>query len=339
MPPVAVANRRIRIDFHPLALKGPFAVEKQDGGSKRRWLEGVTSGPGLDGHGERMTEKCIDSFRRQAMSGDILLYANKHDVNYTDDIGRLAEFRVDDAGDWFTAYKLHELADGAVGPVKMETVNTVWAQANGHPPYTTPRGFGFSIEGDIPDGGILFMDEMGRRVIDDVKLGGVVLVRNPAYRTSVAHAVMKALGLPTAQEIRKALGGDLLQAAQAKQEERDYHDQRFQLEDALEDMVCAIVRSPEADKRDRLRDVFAQYGDLMVGLILEHPEAFQASGEDSGDAAPSRVYEAERADARQELCAQLSEAYGQLQKLATRLRSQGAHHAAEQADSPHGDPQ
>jgi len=66
MQAAAAVNKKIRIDFHPLAIKGPFAVEKQDGGAKHRYFEGVTSGPALDGHGERMTERCIDSFRRQA---------------------------------------------------------------------------------------------------------------------------------------------------------------------------------------------------------------------------------------------------------------------------------
>jgi len=235
---------------------------------------------------------------------------------------------------------LHELNMGAVGPVKMEVVNTCWAQANGLPPYTTPRGFGFSIEGDIPDGGILFMDELGRRVIDDVKLAGVVLVRNPAYRTSVAHAVMKALGLPTAQEIRKALSGGLLEAAQAKQAERDFYDQKFQIADALEEMVCQIMNAPEPDKKDRLRDVFTQYQDLMIGLILEYPEAFKESGEDSGAAGPSRVYEVETDD-RQALHARLVEAESQLRKIVlARQRQEGDDDAAsKQADGPHGDSQ
>src|SRR5690242_12360893 len=206
-----VGVRKIRFDFHPASQQDAFSVRKQDGG-EGRWLEGVTSGTGLDGHGERMTERCIESFRRQAKSGDVLLYAGKHDVNYTEDIGRLAEHSIDEAMDWHTAYRLHE----GIGPVKQEVVDTVWAQANGLPPYTKPRGFGFSIEGDIPDGGILYMDEAGRRVIDDVRLTGVVLVRNPAYRTSVAHAVMKALGLPTSQEIRKALTGSLAENLEGK---------------------------------------------------------------------------------------------------------------------------
>ena len=329
---------RLAIDFHPANPKGPFTVTKQVGGAKRRYLQGVTSGPSIDGHGERMTERCIESFRNQANSGDILLFAGKHDVDYTDDIGRLAQFDILENGDWYTAYVLHELGAGAVGPVKMETVETVWAQSNGLPPYKVPFGFGFSIEGDIPDGGILFMDEQGRRVIDDVKLAGVVLVRNPAYRTSVAHAVMKALGLPTTQEIRKALSGGLLEAAERKEEERDYWDAKFQLADALEEMVSTIMQSPDPDKQDQLRDVFAQYSDLMVGLITEHPSAFQETGQDDGDAAPSRVYEAET-NQRQDLHAWIVSAKAQLDKICARLRQEGASNAEEQSDGPHGDVQ
>lgn len=342
---MVATSKRIRIDFHPIAQKGPFAVEKQDSGKKRRYLEGVTSGLNIDGHGERMTERCIESFRRQALSGDVLLYAGKHDINYVEDIGRLVELKILENGDWWTSYLLYEAEDG-VGPVKMEVVDTVWAQVNGLPPYTTPRGFGYSIEGDIPDGGILSMDDAGRRVIDDVKLTGVVLVRSPAYRTSVAHAVMKALELPTAQEIRKALQGDsagaLGEAAKQKEAERDFFDQKYQLSDALEDMVISIMRSPDPDKQDRLRDIFAQYGDLMVELILQHPDVYQEDGEEdsSGDAGPSRVYEAETDGGKQGLYARLVEAHGQLQKMAERLRQEGADNGTEkQAEGPHGDPQ
>jgi hypothetical protein len=343
---VEQVRKTIRIDFHPLTPTGPFAVEKQDGEKKRRYLEGTTSGLHIDGHGERMTEHCIESFERQASSGDILLYAGKHDINYAEDIGRLVEFKMLDNGDWWTRYLLYEAEDG-IGPVKMEIVNTVWAQANGLPPYTTPRGFGFSIEGDIPDGGILSMDDAGRRVIDDVKLTGVVLVRSPAYRTSVAHAVMKALKLPTAQEIRKALQGSFAEAlsdkAKQKEEERDFYDQKYQLSDALEDMVSTIMLSPEPDKQDRLRDVLAQYGDLMVELILQYPEVWQEEAEDQpGDAGPSRVYEAEADGAQQDLHARLVTAHGQLQRLAERLRQEGADNGStgkDVSDGRPGDPQ
>ena len=352
---------KIRIDFHPIAPKGPFAVEKQDGERKRRYLEGVTSGLDLDGHGERMTEKCIESFKRQATSGDILLYAGKHDINYIEDLGRLASFSIDTSGEWQTSYRLYDSADGeAVGPVKLEAVNTVWAQANGLPPYTVARGFGFSIEGDIPEGGILYMDEMGRRVIDDVKLAGVVLVRNPAYRTSVAHAVMKALGLPTSQEIRKALSGNLAEALDKKEQERDFYDSKYQLSDALEEMLESIMKSPEPDKQDRLRDVFGQYGDLMIDLILAHPEVYQdeESGEVPADGGPSQVYEAETTGPRQALHALIVEGQEQLRQIAVRLsgegaaddrsRDQGQRDRAgsartgadkEVSDGPHGDPQ
>ena len=67
MPDVTtLEEKRIRIPFHIHPYKfeqGLHAVEKADtsnGGVKRRYLVGITSGMKIDGHGERMTKACID---------------------------------------------------------------------------------------------------------------------------------------------------------------------------------------------------------------------------------------------------------------------------------------
>ena len=73
-----------------------YAIEKDVGtGLKRRYLKGVASGIAVDGHGERMTEKAINRMQEQANSGEVLLYADKHGVAYTEDIGKLVKAQID----------------------------------------------------------------------------------------------------------------------------------------------------------------------------------------------------------------------------------------------------
>jgi hypothetical protein len=334
------AANKIRIDFHPLSSQGPFGVEKQDGGKKRRWLTGITSGIDTDGHGEHMTEKCIKSFVEQANSGDVLLFAGKHDVNFVDDIGRLAEFNVTPEMDWKTGYRLYDEDDHFdAASVTLQTVDKVWRQCNGIPPYTKPQPRGFSIEGDIPDGGIKYMDAMGRRVIDEVKLAGVVLVRSPAYRTSVAHAVMKALGLPTSQEIRRSLLGGLAEAVEDKAAERDYYDEYYQLTGALENMIHDIMAGGDLDKRDRLESIFDEYGRMMTDLVLRNTAVFAEDErvEPSGDAEPARLY-AQKDDKTQALLSYALEVQAQLEELVSKYK-RGGQDAEKQHDGPHGDPQ
>lgn len=170
-------SRRIRFKFHPLDFeKNLHAVEKSiNGGQKRRYLMGVSSGEKLDGHGERMTQKCIKSFMDQANRGAILLYADRHDVNYTDDIGILSGARVLNDGDWETTFRLYDQEDG-LGDNTIQKADKLWRQVNGLAPYPHPLQKGFSVEGYIPDDGIVEMSEDGRRVMDNVVLDGVVVV-------------------------------------------------------------------------------------------------------------------------------------------------------------------
>jgi hypothetical protein len=340
---VVASPNRIRIDFQAIADNSVFGVEKEDGGRKRRWLRGVTSGIAKDGHGERMTEKCIKSFEDQARSGDILLYAGKHDFNFVDDIGRLSEFEVGKEMDWMTGYRLYDEGDGFDALSKtLQDADKVWRQSCGIQPYTKPAPRGFSIEGDIPEGGILYMDSLGRRVIDEVKLAGVVLVRNPAYRTSVAQAVFKALGIPTTNEIRKELMGGLADAIDRKQEERDYYDEYYQITGALEDMTRAVMRGPDPDKRDRLEGIFREYAALMIELVTRHPEVFaddEAEGEDGAAGPPAHIYEAKTGQ-QQALLVKLVEAEDQLRELVNRYAAErqpgGKADAEKQSEGPHG---
>jgi len=53
---------------------------------------------------------------------------------------------------------------------------------------------GFSIEGIIPEDGII-KSAKGETILDNILLDGVILVPRPAYETSIANGVYKALGV------------------------------------------------------------------------------------------------------------------------------------------------
>src|SRR4030042_2581287 len=83
-------NRKIHFKFHPFQVesKGHY-LEKAEGGAKRRYLRGVSSGIMRDGHGTRRTLKAIEGMHEQGRSGSVLLYAGIHGVNFIDDLGKL----------------------------------------------------------------------------------------------------------------------------------------------------------------------------------------------------------------------------------------------------------
>jgi len=289
-------KRRIEFHFHPFGMEtGLFAVEKDESGARRRYLEGIASGLQVDGHGERMTENCIKSFQRQASSGDILLYEGLHGVNFVDDIGKLVGSFVDGEGNWHASFRLYDIADGfAPTSSTIEKADKVWKQVNGLPPYTAPKQKGFSIEGEVPDGGLQMVDESGRRIMNDVLLDGVVLVNRPAYNDSIAHAVYKTLGIPGPWKVRKDLARDL-EAALEGAETRDlYFRRHWQLNDALEAQIAKVMAGPDEERRGQLETLYDEYANLAIEEIMAHPEVFNPSEEESGEDAvadtPSSVY-------------------------------------------------
>jgi hypothetical protein len=283
--------RKVQFHFNPYAVdKGLFAVEKAEGGVKRRYLEGVASGLRLDEHGERMTEKCIQSFQRQASAGDVLLYEGRHGVNFIDDIGLLVGSAIDGTGNWHTSFRLYDEADG-LGATTLEAADKVWRQSAGMPPYSTPKQRGFSIEGEIPPQGLQTVDALGRRVMDDVTLDGVVLVDRPAYSESIAVAVYKALGLPGPWKVRKNLARSL-ERKSGEVDERDlYYRHRFQLNDALDSEIVRIMADPdsETEKRGQLETLFSEYASMAIDEVLSRADLFRDTGEPDGGAVASHA--------------------------------------------------
>lgn len=265
---------RVTFDFRQKKFDtGFYAVEKADGGVKRRYLEGIASGIYVDGHGERMTPHCIESFQRQAKSGDILLYEGLHGVNFIDDIGMLVDSSVTPEGEWHCSFRLYDEADG-IGPNKLERANDVWKQAVGLPPYSKPKLRGFSIEGDIPDGGIKSIDESGRRVMDDVTLDGVVLVNRPAYQASIAYGVYKALGEVPPWSVRKSLKSSLEEKMDAASQKEEYWQKCYQLQSALESEIGRIMEGDKPDVKAQLEDLMKEYSSVYVDLIQKYPTLY-----------------------------------------------------------------
>jgi hypothetical protein len=270
--------QEIKFLFHPYKFEDKkHYLEKSDSnGSKRRFLKGIASGEKTDGHGERLTQKAIKSMQDQANSGDILLYADVHGIKGTDDIGRIESSEISPNGDWIIEARLYDEVDG-IGSNTMERVDKLWKQINGLPPYRFAKAKGFSIEGFIPDDGIVEMAQDGRRVIDNVILDGVVTVPRPAYQTSIANAIYKALNETPPWMIEKA--ADSFKSIIATDEiQNNYYKKRFQFQDLLEERIENIMLSDNIKEKDRaLTALFDGYKEAMIELITQSNGIFKKS--------------------------------------------------------------
>lgn len=268
-------------------------IEKSDTptGKKRKYLEGYSSGIAKDAHEERMTEKCIKSFMDQANSGDILLFPDIHGIKESEDIGIMTKAQIDADNNWWTEYRLYDENDG-IGQFKLEKCNDIWKQINGLLPYQKPRQKGFSIEGNIPEGGLAYAekDELGnpkRRVIDNVVLDGVVLVPRPAYKMGIANAVYKFLGeLPPwkAEFIKSDISNEFEKMLKDEEISNIYFRKRWDIMDALDKSIERVMSDQykSVDKSRQLDILFDQYKQVMKTLIISSESMFRAEQE-TGD--------------------------------------------------------
>lgn len=238
-----VVNQKISINFSPFkGGNGTSSVEKSLGGTKRRYIEGVASGVDIDGHGERMTDNAINSFMRQANSGDLLLYADVHGIKSSEDIGILDKAEILPNRDWFVSFRLYDSSDG-IASRNLEIADMIWKQVNGLPPYSTPREKGFSVEGTIPDGKIKEVTTDGKRVIDDIELDGVVIVPKPAYQASIAQAVMKAIDHEPSPFLARLSNINPASSNVTK---------RLHIQGAFEETLLEVTKSGDPNKISRL---------------------------------------------------------------------------------------
>jgi hypothetical protein len=250
-----------------------YAIEKEAGDGKRKYLCGISSGPKVDGHGDRMSEECIRDFMEQIKSKDITLYVN-HGRDYTRDIGILTHAEITPAGDWYTEYRLYDDGDNVPEQDKQEAMK-VWLQANGLAPYKRARQFGFSIEGMIPEGG--FEEGPNGKIIKKVDLDpGVSLVSKPAYTSSVATAIEKSF------KVKKDALTDIINE---REQVSDYYDARWKLESAFQEAADKIISadtSPE-EKTQSLNELFDSLKEKLIPVMLSRP------AETGGDASPAAV--------------------------------------------------
>ena len=278
-------KREIKFWFQPFEdSKGLHVIEKDAGtGVKNRYLVGIASGSKLDGHGERMTENAINDMQEQANSGEILLYADLHGVRSTEDIGKLVKSEILPNGDWKTEWSLYNPSDGQ-GSNTDETINKLWKQMNGLPPYKYKRQRGFSIEGFIPDDGIIQMSDEGQRVIDKVVLDGCVVVPRPAYESSMAYSIYKALGEPVGFDknmIRKDLQASLSKRISEEDTQNSYWKQKYRLSDALDNEIESIMKQTGTDQRSMLESLFDEFKGMYIDLVLKSASVFTDSESES----------------------------------------------------------
>jgi len=279
-------NKKISFHFQPNiqerspigsnSLVSTMLVEKEIDGKKRRYFEGVSSGLKEDAHKERMSEKAVCKFMEQANSGDILLYPDIHGIKQSEDIGILEKGEINKSGDWWTSYRLYDEYDDP-GQYKLEKINNLWKQSLGLPPYRKPKQMGFSIEGIIPENGII-MTAKGDTVLDDIMLDGVVLVPRPAYMTSIANAVYKALDVlpPWREKITQDnINGKLDKVLKDKELKDKYWSKKFDVQDALEKSVNEVMVDKWDMKTERLGIIFDEYKFAMMNLVAESETVFK----------------------------------------------------------------
>lgn len=283
MDTIVAQKTRIDIPYHPFHFetKG-HTIEKAVEGStvKHRYLRGITSGTKVDGHGERITESCIKDLQEQGKAGTVLLYADRHNVSYTEDIGILVDSEVTPDGDWVCEFRLYDESDG-VSQSCLDTIEKLWKQINGLPPYKAPLQKGFSIEGYVPDNGILSVDADGRRVINRIILDGAVVVPRPAYTSSVASSLYKALDEnPPWVDAKIEQGASAFKTAIAAGEmQNSYFKSSYKYQDKLEELIGQIMSGAGIrNKKSALEKVFKEYSSAMIELILSSQGAFENHG-------------------------------------------------------------
>lgn len=283
-------NLPIEFHFQPYFADGAATntVEKADTtGKKRMYIEGIASGPKIDMHEERMTEKAIGSFMTQANSGNVLLYPDNHGIRASQDIGILTKAEISPDGQWRTSFRLYDEDDG-VDQASVETAKKIWKQLNGLPPYRKPLKKGFSIEGYIPPNGILSSENDGmgnvrKRVIDDVMLDGVILCPRPAYQDSIATAVYKALGEMNPykrDKVQKNIRNALQSVVQEKELHDEYYRQKWDIQAALEKEIESVMKKPDLDKREQLEILFTEFKAMMINLLMSSESLFKETEDD-----------------------------------------------------------
>lgn len=258
-------------------------LRKDANGVPRRYMAGVSSGMAVDAHGERMSDKCIKDFSDQTTQKDIPLYEN-HGKDPSEAIGVLTKSEILPNGDWGTEYRLWDESDD-VPQSNKDRADHIWKMANGLPPYNYKRQYGFSIEGYIPDNQV--RNDGTSKIIEKVDLDpGVALVTKPAYQTSVAHAIAKALG------IKRTTKGALASKIEQRQKEYSLAELKWEIEESFRTATQEIKDSnmnPE-EKRDALSDLYDEYKSRMLNVETDYNPGSDPNTKKSGQTQQLNAY-------------------------------------------------
>ena len=270
--------RTINLSYKPyLFADRKHAVEKSIDGQKHRYLCGVASGSKMDAVGDLMTPECVQYFHEQATIKNVLLFTDVHGIAETQDIGILTKSEILGSGDWYVEFRLYDESDG-IGQAKLDTIDTLWKQVNGLPPYPKPMQKGFSIEGFAreDEGDVKVNPLTGKKVFHRVNLKGAVVVPDPAY-ASVATAIYKSLEMNPPWVInafKSMISTDELS--------NTYYKQHYKYQDALEDEIERIMTRGEVNnKLEALRTLFSEYSQTMIDLVLQSSAMFEKTGRTS----------------------------------------------------------
>jgi hypothetical protein len=265
----------IFIPYKPylIAEKKHAVMKASSDGKKHRYLCGVASGTDVDKTGEIISAECIKDFHAQATTGNILLYADRHGVAYTEDIGILTKSEILPDGNWYVEFRLYDNTDG-VGAGTLETIEKLWKQINGLPPYKRPMQKGFSIEGHAPDESIKINPLTKQKMYDYIKLIGAVVVPDPAY-ASVASAIYKSME-QTPPWVNENIVNNFRENLNLDELENTYYKNHYKYQDKLEDQIEFIMTSGSVvDKKTTLQVLFSEYSILMIDLILQSKSIFE----------------------------------------------------------------
>lgn len=183
---------------------------------------------------------------------------------------------------------------------------------------------GFSIEGYVPENGILTAEKdingmLHKRVLDKVDLDGVLVVPRPALKSSRVNSVCKALGEinPWKEDIiRKSIQSTLQSKIEEKEMSNQYYKQKWDINDALEMQIEEIMSKPDYDKQDQLNILFDEYKNMMIPIIIQSESLFV--DEDESDDDIETPYKIETQDVSKSMI--YKKLYKELQKFSEILK-------------------
>lgn len=245
-------------------------VEKDAFGTETRYLEGTSSGSlFVDAHNERMSERCIKGFQKQAEEKTIYFLHPHTDDLLTNHIGILISDKsyVDDKNEWKTCFKIwsdNDLKNG-IPKSNIDRANDFWNQITGQGVYQKPTALKqLSVQGLVDESkDIKYAGSV--RIIDWVELDGVSAITKGAYPQddfTVAQKIFKQLDIKQIgilkQKIKKSDNLDEFYISEMKLEDR--------FNDAKNELLFDETLSNE-EKKQRMIALLDEYREMAINNL------------------------------------------------------------------------